>query len=749
MATDILEKAKDHYSYAKDGWKDIYTKAESDLHFLSDEPYSQWDQQEAANRTTIGRPALQIDQLGQFIHQVTNDIRMNTPTINVIPAGGGGDIETAEIISGRIKAIEYKSNADSAYDMAADFSVKSSIGFIRVDHGFSGTGFEQELQIKRVINPQAILIDPDSTEPDGSDGRFGFVFDTISVKKFKEKYPDASPVSFGEEKANKQPQDTDSIVIAEYFYIEDGEEEIGLLDDGTTEIVKDGVKYARTRKIAKPTVYRCWLSGEDVLVEPSKFPGKYIPIVPVYGEEQWIDGKRNLYSLIRKSKSAQTMYNLWKSLETELLIKQQQAPVQAAVGQMRGFEDDWKTPDKAMVLYYHQTDVNGQSAPPPERLQPPVIPTGIVNAARETVDDIKATMGMYNASIGARSNETSGVAIQRRQQEGDVATFHFSDNLVRSITQVGKIIVCALPEIEDTQRVVQIIGKEDEIKQVGINGAMVPDQKKTYSFKGDWDVRVVTGASFTTQRQEAAAYYADLVGKMPDLMPVIGDLVFKYQDSPGAAAISSRLKKLVEPKLLDPSERDKPEEGQPDPQLQQMTEEANQVMQAAQAEIQGLQQELMRMQQETQTAELKRQQDAIKDEIANLKQAEKMAKLEIENQMKDLKLQQMETVQQPQEAAPAQYMEDEMGMSEEALAAQLESVRQQRLTKEQQMIEEQARIAAEREREAQREIMEAQQRQMLIEGIANVQQALGSLVEAVNRPKTIVFDASGNPIGTK
>lgn len=589
-APDILDKAKDHYKVAKDAWQEIYQKARNDLHFLSDEPYAQWDAQEANNRATVGRPVLEVDQLSQFIHQVINDIRMNTPSIKVIPDGEGSDTETADIISGRIKAIEYKSNADSAYDMAAEFAVKSSIGFIRVDHDYvDSKGFNQELKIKRVINPAAVLIDPDSIEPDGSDAKYGFVLEEITKKEFERLYPEATPMSFGEDKPNKDLKDSDKITIAEYFVINESNENMGLLDNGSAEPVVKGKKYKSTRIIPKATVLRYKLSGEDEL-ESTSFPGKYIPLIPVYGEEAWVEGKRGLKSLIRNSKSSQMAYNMLKSSETEILLKQQQAPVQAAVGQMRGFEKDWKEPEKAMVLYYHTTDVNGKDVPPPQRLQPPVVSSGFANASLDAENNIRKTLGMYNAQVGKREGNASGVALKQLDLSGDVASFHFGDNLVRSITHVGKVIVCALPEIEDTPRIVNTIGKEDEHKLVGINGSVTEDQERTYDFTtGSWDVRVTTGPSFTTQRQEAASYYAEVIKSAPDLMPVIGDLVFKYQDAPGSQAISARLKKIVDPKLLDEADR---EENAPDPVIQQLTMQLQQVTQEAQQQIQALQTEL-------------------------------------------------------------------------------------------------------------------------------------------------------------
>ena len=744
-ASDILDLANKRAKQAKDSWSDIYQSAKDDLHFLSDKPHAQWDEQQASDRISIGRPALQIDQLSQFIHQVSNDIRMNTPTIKIIPDGMDSDPETAEAIAGRIKAIEYKSNADAAYDMAADFAVKSSLGFIRVDRGYvADEGFEQELKICRVVNPLAILLDPDSTEPDGSDAKFAFVFDEITKDDFEKRWPDATPKSFGDETAKEPQKGSDKIVIAEYFCITDENKEVGLLDDGSTEDYDKKKKYKSRRKVSKRKVMHYTLSGEDILAETT-FPGKYVPIVPVYGEESWENGVRHIFSLIRKSKSAQQMYNLWKSLETELLLKQQQAPVQAAVGQMRGFEEDWKKPDKAMVLYYNQTDINGDAAPPPERLQPPTIPTGIVNAARETVDDIRSTMGMYRASVGdSREQAKSGVALKQLEQSGDVASFHFGDNLVRSITHVGKIIVCALPEVEDTARIVQTIGLEDEMKPVGINGKVVDKQEKTFDFtKGRYDVRVVTGPSFTTQRQEAASMYMDALKILPPEIAVQTlDLVFKYQDAPGSQALAARFKKLVDPKLLDEKDR---EENQPDPQVLQLTAQLQQVTAEAQQQIQALQAELQNKQGDTQVkmaeVQIKAGELQIKEQEMKLKYIEALKPEQKESTGKE----------STKESLPMSVADDSIEVLQARIIQKAQQQEQEQMQAQQQAEFEAGRDQREYEQgqqELQLQAADMQSRDMqaraLIQGISGIQQTLGVLVQSVQAPIDMIRDEQGN-----
>lgn len=582
----IVKDARSKFERDKKAWGDNYDKAADDMRFQSDEKYAQWDEADAKKRTDRGAPAITIDQLNQFIHQVANDIRMNTPTINVIP-GKGGDEETAEVFKEKIRDIEYNSNADAAYDTAALNAVRCGIGFIRVDHDYvDDEGFDQELEIKRVTNPLACWIDCESVEPDGRDAQHGTIIDSMSVETFKRKYPNKEPVCFENGETNKELKDEEFISIAEHFVLIHEEREIGVDDNGgITEEITDLIK--RKRTIKKTKVARYKLSGKEVL-EETTFPGRYIPLVPVYGEELWIEGERHLLSLIRKSKEAQKMYNYWASLETELLMKAPKAPVVAVGGSVENYIEDWTNPDKAAVLRYDAIDKEGRPVPPPNRLEPPTVPMGVVNARREALDDIKATMGLYNASIGQKSNETSGIAIQRRQQEGDVATFHFSDNLVRSITQVGRILVCAMPTIYDTPRILRVISTEDDAKEIGINGARAEGQEETVDLsKGIYSVRVTTGAPFTTRRQEAAAFFSDVVTRQPDLMTVMGDLLFKNMDIAGAEAMANRMRKLIDPKLLDDNEND-PEKMA----LLQQIEEAKMIMQGMQQEVGKLQEQL-------------------------------------------------------------------------------------------------------------------------------------------------------------
>lgn len=754
---DVVVEAIKLFERDRSNWSEVYQKALEDLEFQSDKPYAQWDDATYSDRKQTGRPVITLDQLGQFVHQVVNDIRQNTPSINTIPAGEASDIETADIFKGLIKGIEYQSSADDVYDTAATYSVKSSLGFIRVDHDYADeTGFEQLLCIKRVINPLACYIDSNSIEADGRDAKHAHVLEDMTVGEFKDRWPDFDPVNFSEKKERKgQTNEADMITVCEFFQLEEEEKEISLAGDGSVivggddsedgadiddtaggeseSVAQDEEKPAKraTRKVKRTTVNRYWLSGKDVL-EQSTFPGKYIPVVPVYGEEAWIDGKRHIFSLIRKAKDGQMMFNLWASLETELLLKQPQAPVMAQEGSIEDYAQDWKSPSKSMALRYKKYDEQGRPYDKPERLQPPTIPTGVVNAKQESLNDIKATLGMYNASVGERSNAISGVAYNAQKKEGDVATYHFADNLARSIEHVGRILVSAIPEIYDTPRIIRIIGAEDEPQMVGVNGApMQEGQERPFDLTtGSYDVRVVTGPSYTTKRQETVAALDQLFQAQPQLMKVFGDIYFKNSDFAGAEAMAARAEKLLPPNLKD--------DNQQDPQIMQMQQQ----LQQAGQEIQALQQQNAQLQQETQNkqteSQLKAAELQLKARELDQKGTEGNQKFAIESQKLEVE-KHGQRMQALTSAQPDVAMSDPQLQSEGQTPPMLQMVAQMT-----QAIQAGAQVQAQALLEGLTQLAQAQ----AVSGQATAQGEL-AIAQAIAQPKSVVYGKDGQIIGVK
>ena len=614
---DFMRKVRTRHNEAETGWRENYALGLDDIKHLNGE---QWPQDILEERK--GRPCLTINRLPGFVDQVVGDQRQNRPRIKVTPVDNKGDADIAEIMSGLIRNIENVSSADFAYDTALEHSVGSGIGYIRVLKDYAGDDtFDQDVSIKRVRNQFSILPDPQSSEPDGSDMRYCFAFDVISKDEFKARFPNAAMLS-GDEITTHQGMGYenwflgDNIKIAEYWERKEVRKPIVQLSDGRVmdkvdtmpeRLLAEGATIIRERMAVSYEVNQYIVNGHEILEGPKRWDGKYIPIVPVYGKELVVDGKRVLRGLVRFAKDSQRAYNYWRSIITETIALQPRAPYIMTANQVAGYEEIWRNANKKSYAYL---PYNSTGEPLPQRNFPAPIPGGAFAEAQVAIDDMKATTGIYDASLGAKSNETSGKAIMVRQKEGDTATFVYIDNLTRAMQQVGRIIVDLIPKVYDTERIVRIINPDNMEANLPINKVGVVDGVEVIINDltvGKYDVVIETGPSYTTQRQEAAEGTLRFMQALPAQAQLMADIAAKNMDWPDADKISKRLKRAIPPHLLGPDEIDKDmQEPPPNPQ-----------MEAEQMKVQ-LEMEKLKLEEQRMQADVMIEQEKIKIEIQKM-----------------------------------------------------------------------------------------------------------------------------------
>lgn len=591
MATDadILKDAKEAFDLAAEAESENRKEALDDIRFAR--LGEQWPDNVKKQREREQRPCLTINRMPSFIRQVVNDARQNKPSIKCHPADDKADVETAEIINGLIRNIEYTSNADVAYDTAIENSVTCGIGYWRVklDYAHDDT-FDMDLCIDRVANVFSVYGDPHSTAADSSDWNRAFVTEMMKKTDFEKKYKGSKPVdweSLGYTSLKQPWAEGEQVMLAEYWERSEVSRIIVALSDGSIidaeryKAAKDvfevmGLQVVGERATKSWKVVQRIMTGAEIL-ETNDWAGKYIPIVPVYGDEINIEGKRYLRSLIRDAKDPQRMLNYWRTTSTEMVALAPKAPFIGPKGAFKSDLDKWNTANTQSHAFI---EYDGQT--PPQR-QPYAGPAaGAIQEAMNAADDLKSIMGIYDASLGARSNETSGRAILARQREGDVSTFHFIDNLARAIRHTGRILIDLIPTVYTGERIIRVLGPEgDDPKNVQLGKPTQTEEgmEKVFDLTiGKYDLTVETGPSFTTRREEAAAQMTELLRVYPAAAPVIGDLLAKNLDWPGADEIAKRLQAMLPPQV----------KGQ-DPQTAQM-----------QQAIQQLQQQLGQMGQENQ-----------------------------------------------------------------------------------------------------------------------------------------------------
>lgn len=555
----------------------------------------QWDTIARQQREASFRPVITINGLAQFVHQVANDIRQNPPGIKVVPGDGKGDAEVAKVYSGLIRQIEYESHASDIYAQAAGHAVSCGIGHFRIVTDYeSDDVFDQTIGIQRMPFPLSVVWDAESTQPDRSDAKYCFVTEMVHESSWEKRFPGTKPSSVDLPHSERDPEnglfwkDGSMYRIAEYWYRVPVKRRLVMLADGAVLDVTDLKKneflglppVVAERSVESWRLEQALISGSDILKEPKKWAGRWMPIIPVIGGEVPLETKQVRYGLIRFARDAQSLYNYARSAAAEAIGQAAKSPYIVTPKMIAAWKSQWDTHNitsRPYLLYDHDNEVPTG----PRRVEQPEYPQAYNMEAQISAEDMKRTTGIYDAALGARSNETSGVAITARERQGDTATAHFNSNLQISLMQAGKCLVDLIPKIYDTQRMVAILSEDDTEEFTPINHVVLGDNGEPVLLndltKGRYAVRVRPGPSYATRRMEAAESMLAFCQAVPQAAAIIGDLIASNMDWPGADQIAERLKRAIPAQITGDQENQDPAQMQAAQQAQQMAEALGQL----------------------------------------------------------------------------------------------------------------------------------------------------------------------------
>ena len=612
--SEVLSTARSRLDMAISALSESREDELDDLRFYAGSPDNQWQwpadvlatRGSMQGQTINARPCLTVNKLPQHVHQVTNEQRQNRPQPKVIPVDQGADAEVATIFNGMIRHIEYMSDADVAYDTACENQVSYGEGYARILTEYCDDNtFNQDIKIGRIRNSFSVYMDPLIQDPCGSDARWCFITEDIPRDEYERQYPNAAPITTLQtlgvgDQGFSQWMNENTVRIAEYFYVEHEKQTLNLYPGNQTAFAgtpEDKMlkgmfgKPVKSRKADRRKVKWLKINGYEIL-EQSDWAGQHIPVIRCVGNEFEVEGRLYVSGLVRNAKDAQRMYNYWVSQEAEMLALAPKAPFIGYGGQFEGYETQWKTANTNNWPYLEVnpdvTDGAGAVLPLPQRAQPPMASSGLLQAKAGAADDIKSSTGQYNAALGMTSNERSGKAILARQKESDTGTYHYVDNYARFIRYIGRQLVDLIPKIYDTERIARIVGEDGESKMIKINPMQPEPVKKIRNEQGiviekiynpgvgKYDVMVITGPGFATKRQESLEAMAQLLQGNPDLWKVAGDLFIKNMDWPGAQEMSQRFAKVIDPAIIGDDE-DNPALAAAKQQMEAMNQEMQQM----------------------------------------------------------------------------------------------------------------------------------------------------------------------------
>jgi hypothetical protein len=694
---DLIKTARERYQQGIEADRTNRKRDYDDRKFYTGGD-NQWPEGVPKERREEGRPCETYNRLPTFVRQVTGEIRQNKPAIRVLPVDGQTDPELAKVYSAIIRHIESNSSGHRVYAKETEKAVIGGQGWWRIKADYyDDKGFDQELCIEGVPNPLAVVADPDCRHPCRFDMNYAFVTELVSRAKFKAKYPKVADHDFDSADMEEWVEG-DFVRIAEYWVKEEvGKQTLfafertdnGQVEHVTQDELKEMVRGAGLpwsdnveemlaglpvrlkgkRDVPQYEVKSRMICGSAPLGEWQPWPGRYIPLIRVVGEEVEANDTVFRHGLIHHAKAPQVTYNYTRNASLEHYGAATKSPWLIALKQIpAAFKNMWETANRKnwpFLPYDPIANVN-----PPQRIAPPSVDAAAIQESQLAAEDMKATTGIYDAHIGAKSNETSGVAIERRDAQGDTGTFVYIDNMEAAIECTGRMIVDLIPHYYSDERIIRMLGEDGEVEKFVEINKIMPDGKTWNDVtRGRYDVAVTTGPAYATKRQQASENMLKLLQVFPELRAVGGDVALKVLDFPLSDKLAERARAVLPPGIDEEVDREKAEKNGGQPPEPKPSPEEQKLMAEMQLK-QGDQQ--LRMEEASAKLQLQQAEGQAKLELAR---EEAAARLQLEREKAELQAQNERDRAERESQLAIVKMEREFALAERKMEMEAEIAR--------------------------------------------------------------------------
>ena len=620
--TEYMTTMRECYDASKSGWSHVREDYRLDQRYASGDPTDQWDSDIKSDRDGEGIPALTFDRLTPMAMALVNNSRKNRPQPQVM-AGDDGDPAVAEIIEGKMRHIQYVSRAEVPYSHAELCAIIGGWGFYEIESDYAskrpksdGTmSYDQEPRVRRILDPMCVFPDPSVQEPDFSDADFFIIRHFMSRDKFRAEF-NAEPLSWPFEEPNSDLNswgDANGVWVAKYYWIERKSHRRITLWDGTEGRAADleqdpsleeyrtddghfPPEYINAEREEQEVIVHCDIVDGEKILEENVINADWIPVIVVTGTEVVSEGERRFVSAIRYKRDPQKFLNASVSGVAEAIGSANHAEYTAAEGTIRS--KAWTDGKRHRVLTWYPLDILGKPAEPPQRdtFEPPI--QSLTAAMMMATDAVKGADG-YTDNVNRPSQaDISGVGVQRRQDQSNLANAHFEMNLIDAQWHGCRIMLQMLIRETDTPRKWQVRKEDGSQRQVAVVGgdsqAMVPgmeDQPHYRVDQGEYGLDVTTGPTYAAKAEQEIDTLLEILKNNPGMWPIYAPTVFKrmgFTDLEEIAqmAMPPQFQQAMQAKQQGVS----PREAQLQAQVQQMQgviQHIGQILQTKQIEQQG------------------------------------------------------------------------------------------------------------------------------------------------------------------
>lgn len=598
---EVLKKAREDLVLWDGYFGENMVRGKDDMNFVLRD---QWSAVERSEFSRLFKPAMTFNKLYDTTKKVIGEQRKNKPDLMVRSLTGKATQQQLDLRTDLVRTISYQSQNDLVYQTAFRSALMMGHGAFEIEIDYENPrSFNKTINFALIPDVARTSFDPTAMKPHKGDGNFCSRQYVYTKEEFYATFPHvANPVSYSDPRSllDFQWETRDTIVVCKYTHKEWYPIRILLLTDGTTvtedewedmqeqlealkqtaegaqvvgDMIRKTIPEIHAERMSKDYKVRQYLLTQNQIIKFIDWPSKYLPLIFVDGDSNFINGQQYTRSFIHEAKDAQKFVNYVGSEVAAEIKNRRREQWLSTPDNIIGNEQMWRNPELQLGTLIARPDP--KTGAMPQKLPPWELSQSLLTQYQRGCQDIREILG-FSETEALQGRDMSGKARRERKLEGSMSAYVFFDNLNQAIEQGGRVVLDLLPHIIGDNERNMIVSKADgRTESITLNKVIGESEdgkpiRGNALDAGNYDVEIDTGPSFAVQKEVALEFLQQTLQASPQVFPLIADLWAKNLDVQFMPQISERFKSLVPPEILAKEEGKPPPPKQPNPQEQMM-----------------------------------------------------------------------------------------------------------------------------------------------------------------------------------
>lgn len=596
--SEVLAKAREDLVLWDGYFNENIVRGKDDMDFVLRD---QWSAVERSEFNRLFKPAMQFNKLYDVTKKVVGEQRKNKPDLIVRSLTGKSTQEQINLRADLVRTISYQSQNDLVYQTAFKQALMMGFGAFEITLDYENPrSFNQVIRYELIPDVTRTSFDPTALKPHKGDGNFCSRQYVYTKEEFYATYPWVmNPVSYSDPRSllDFQWETRDTIVVCKYTRKEWYPVKILMLSNGmvmtedewedfqenfemhkslaqdaqvVNKMILNEIPKIKAERMTKDYFIRQYMMTQNQIIKYVDWPSKYLPLIFVDGDSNFIRGQQYTRSFIHEAKDAQKFVNyVGSEIAAEIKNRRREQWI-GTPDNIIGNEQMWRNPElQSGILIAKPDPKTGQL---PQKMPPWELSQSLLLQFQRGNQDIREIVG-FSETEALQGRDMSGKARRERKMEGSMSAYVFFDNLNQAIEQGGRVVLDLLPVIAGEDERHMVISKADGRTDSVVLNKETKDGKINTLEGGDYDVEIDTGPSFAVQKDIALEFFQQTIAANPQTFPLIADLWAKNLDVQFMPQIAERFKTMVPPQILAKEEGKQLPPMPPSPQEQMMKAE--------------------------------------------------------------------------------------------------------------------------------------------------------------------------------